>query len=82
MGYDKSVTVEAFLAAGLGVLLFWLFLWTFINPQMCSGLSCGNLLSGLFFLAREFFGIWGVRVLLLALSSMCIWITVKVGQER
>ncbi|WP_168173552.1 hypothetical protein [Polaromonas sp. A23] len=63
------------------MLLFWLFLWTFVDPQLCSE-WCGTFLTGLVFLAREMFGLLGVRVLLVGLSLMFIGWTVKIIRER
>jgi hypothetical protein len=58
-----------------------MFIWSFVDPQLCSE-ACGTYLRGLVFLAREFFGLVGVRVLLLALSLMFIGFTVKTVRDH
>jgi hypothetical protein len=64
----------------VGVLLFFMFLWSFVDPQLCSE-SCGSYLFGLVFLARELFGLLGVRVLLLGLSLFFIGATIKIARQ-
>lgn len=59
-----------------GVLLLLVFIWSFIDPQVRAQ-GCGSALWGLVFLAREMFGLNGVRLLLLALSAMFFAMTVK-----
>lgn len=63
------------------MLLFWVFIWSFVDPQICAE-GCGSYLWGLVFLARELFGLVGVRFLLLGLSLMFFGFTVKSFWER
>lgn len=60
--------------------MFFMFLWSFIDPQLCSE-SCGSFLFGLVFLARELFGILGVRALLIILSVLFIGFTVQIARK-
>lgn len=71
----------ALISSTIGLLLFLTFIWSFVDPQVCSE-GCGSYLFGLVFLARESFGLIGVRVLLLGLSLMFVGFTVKSFWER
>lgn len=65
----------------IGVLLFWMFIWSFVDPQLCSE-GCGSYLWGLVYLARESFGLIGVRALLLGLSVTFFGFAVKEFWQR
>ena len=71
----------ALISTSIGVLLFWMFIWSFVDPKLCSN-GCGNYLWGLIFLARESFGLLGVRALLLVLSLMFFGFAAKEFWER
>jgi hypothetical protein len=63
------------------VVLFLMFLWSFVDPQLCSQ-GCGSALWGIVFLVREMYGLLGVRVLLVVLSAIFFGFTAKAFWER
>lgn len=57
----------------VGVTMFFLFLWSFVDNTLCTS-GCGShLMEWTGILMYRLFGLWGTRALLLAQSGYYCW---------